>query len=182
MNFIKGGKKPMVNKTTKEQVCLGPRTEITLPGVFRRFKPGKFFDSGPSWMPSHLLWVSPLFEEYILTVAGKVVGPFPEKKAASFDLECKANDATVRSCLTVGYIFEAGEFCARLASLIKRHKHSKDRILRDDGYSNMFYVLGMGAEVVRVSVKSIGMKWFINLDDTSDVIVMHPGRRFFSNC
>lgn len=110
------------------------------------------------------------FVERILSAAS------PTKKASredfgTLDLPCNMTDAEIRAELGLHHTFEdVSEFCAILASMIKKQWGGKSGRLLNNGDANIFYVRGINDNVYVVNVRwnSVNRDWGVNAFLRSD--------------
>lgn len=126
---------------------LGTPTQCTLPAVDKPVDPKQFFKTRTGLY----VWDG-YYRDRILSVAKKVKS-LPALMISHQTLIKAATDAEIRRELPEGHIFQdTSAFCVYLSVMIEQQKNSEDGILLNNGYANIFYVIGKNGEVFMVGV------------------------------
>lgn len=155
---ILSGKVKLTLSEVEPEKHLAFRRNFTLPARATLFDPREFFKNRPG------LYVWDDFRERIVSVA-KPTDTLPETVLASFDLSLDSNDAEIRAGLPEGHVFQdASEFLLHLVGMIELQKDGGEGELLNNGYANIFYVLGAKGEVFAVRVRwlSDDRGWRVN--------------------
>ena len=125
---------------------LGAPTAFAYPAIAEPADPSEFYQTREG------LWVDPDFVRWVLPAAKKLEA-LPELAGQHYPLVVDANDGEIRGELPQDCVWEADEFCTRLAVKIQRQWDNKTPgNLLNNGYANIFYVRGVGGEVFAVDV------------------------------
>ena len=159
-----------------KQSVLGTPSQITLPALIKPCNPKGFFRTGQG------LYIWKNFTDKILSVT-KTVKSLPVLAIYSFDLAVAATDTEIRNELPQGHVWQdASAFCGYLVGIIQRQANGEEEgILLNNGYANIFYVVGKNSEVfvVRVSWDSDYREWSVGAC-LLGVRLWRAGRRAFS--
>lgn len=135
--------------TPKAQKFLKLNDSITLPERTDPFDPKEFFKTREG------LYVWNDFTRRILPVT-KEIESLPEMKITSFDLIEPAIDVQVQYELPESHVFkDADVFCACIVGLLEKQKNGEGGVLLNNGFANIFYVVGKDSEVFPV-----GVRWY----------------------
>lgn len=128
------------------------------------------------------IWMSPEFIEQILSVAETFQPTDDLPLPIGFDVVEPGNDTEIRSEFPKDHVYGASEFCWRLSKMAGAQPNGASGTLLNNGYANIFYVIGKGGEVfaVRVYWNSDRRQWDAHCYRLVEGDRWLEGRRAFS--
>jgi hypothetical protein len=126
------------------------------------------------------LWVQPTFRALFVDTGSKSAGQVTLLK---YIIKRKAYDKQVINELSKDHIFEAGEFCQILATMLTKQWGGKEGDLNNNGYENYFYVSSKDTKqvfAVNVLWRSGVRRWSVSVWKLDDYNEWPSGRFVFS--
>ncbi|GEM_PF-3743236 len=98
------------------------------------------------------IWLSPEFIDRILSVAEAFQPTDDLPSPSCFDVVEQANDSEIRPELPKDHVYGASEFCYQLSKMTEAQPNGVSGPLLNNGFANIFYVVGKGGGVFAVYV------------------------------
>ncbi len=136
-------------------------------------------DSAEFFRTSEGLWVDDSFQRLFVDKDAKSAGQVTLSK---YKIKKIAYDSQIMKELPEDHMFEAGEFCQIIASMLTKQWGGKDGDLINNGHANVFYVRSKDMKqvfVVRVHWSSAYRRWLVRVWGL-DVGQWRPGYVVFS--